>query len=263
MKIRLGSNRDAPGYLIETSSATYFYESQAGGFASILDRDGNDWIQFRKRPQDRYPASAASMSRGLPNLVYQSADNGSGHPGYDTCVTVQVDAVTLRSFSKSGKWQWSWRFSALDAVMTLERADPDHPYWFLYEGPIAGRFAPHDQYWGHSGKGPINTFPDYFRTGGEIGQWNWAYFGDNKQERIFLVQHLTPDNLPDVMGYLGNTPRGLDSPDGMVVFGFGRYLRASPLMSRENQRFRIAFIQQSIRNTDDHQALTDRLNSAP
>lgn len=57
------------------------------------------------------------------------------------------------------------------------------------------------------------------------------------------------------MGCLGNTRVGLEAPDGMVVFGFGRYQRATPLMAPAGNRFRVRFLEREIRSTEDHQAL--------
>jgi hypothetical protein len=36
------------------------------------------------------------------------------------------------------------------------------------------------------------------------------------------MMHQTQDDHPDMMGLLGNSEGGLDSEDGMTVFGFGR-----------------------------------------
>ena len=107
------------------------------------------------------PASAAAGFRGLPNLVHGKGnpDAGAGHPGFDRCETVQVDAATLRTTTKSGRWQWTWRFTAEAAQCTIERAPADHPWWFLYEGPIAGKFAPTEHYWGTNEGGPRQEAP--------------------------------------------------------------------------------------------------------
>ena len=251
-----------PVFLIETDRATYHYRIRSGGFASILDRDGNDWVSHKTRLEDPYPEGAASRFRGLPNMVFGSEDNGAGHPAFERCLSILVDERTIRSFSISGKWQWSWQFSEADAVLTVEEADPDHPYWFLYEGPIAGTFRPDRQYWGTSRKGPVFEFPDYLKGETEFDQWDWAYFGDRAYERVFFVQQLTPDRIPDCFGYLGNTREGLASPDGMVVFGFGRYERAAPQMTRVPQKFRIGFIEQAITDEAAHQQLAENMAAA-
>ena len=251
-----GTDEDQECFVIRTESATYYYQKDAGGFSSIHDRDGVDWIHYNRSPGESYPASAASDFRGLPNMVYRSDDSGAGHPGFDKCRTVKVDDTTIRTVSRSGLWQWSWKFTDKDAVMTVEKTDPGHAYWFLYEGPIAGRFDPANQYWGNSSGGPIFSFQDFVKQGGGVyGQWDWAYFGDTTVDRVFFLQQLDPDDLPDTMGYMGCTSDGLDSLDGMVVFGFGREKRARPVMTRVPARFRIGFVDRKIDTGDAHREI--------
>jgi hypothetical protein len=257
------TDEGAACFRIATPAATYLYQKDAGGFSSMVDRDGIDWIGFSPRAQDSYPESAASSYRGLPNLVFRSPDSGAGHPGFARCVSIQAGADTIRTFSRSGMWRWSWQFTEQEATLTVEAVDPGHCYWFLYEGPIAGAFEPAVQYWGNDRDGPIRTFTDFFRKEGEFGQWSWVYFGSDRVDRVLWLRHLTPDRLPDVMGYLGNSPAGLDSPDGMVVFGFGRYAGASPQMSMVPNRFSIGFREGRVRSRADHDALAAAIAAAP
>lgn len=246
-------------FIIRTETATYHYQKNAGGFSSIEDIDGNDWIAFHKSGNERYPDSAASDYRGLPNLVFKSDDGGVGHPGFEKCVSFITGPDSIRTLSKSGKWAWTWQFTDTDATLTVDQADPDHAYWFLYEGPIAGKFDPANQYWGNSHEGPIFSFSDYVKGEKSSNIWNWVYFGTQELDRIFIIEHLTPDALPDMAAYMGNTREGLNSPDGMIVFGFGRYLTADPLMTRTPNRFRISFREQSIKTTKDHGQLVSAL----
>ena len=125
VRITDAEDEGVAAYKIETSSATYFLQKEAGGFSTILDKDGNDWVQFRSEPDADYPAGAASQFRGLPNLVYGGDDNGVGHPGFAKCTSVLVDDHTIRSTSKSGKWQWTWTFTETDAKLHVESVDPD------------------------------------------------------------------------------------------------------------------------------------------
>jgi hypothetical protein len=51
---------------IETQTATYFYQKENGGFSSIVDNDGVDWVGF-------HPTSGsegAGEFRGIPNAVF-------------------------------------------------------------------------------------------------------------------------------------------------------------------------------------------------
>lgn len=232
--IRESSDEGMDAFVIQTPTATYFYQKEAGGFFCILDNV----------------------------MVFGSDDSGAGHPGFKRCISIQVDHHTIRSFSQSGLWQWSWRFFDKYAELTVESADPNHPYWFLYEGPIAGRFKPSRQYWGSNrSNGPLSTFPDYFKTGGDFDLFEWVYFGDKSQSRILFLHHLDPDNLPDLISYLGNSPAGLDSSDGMVVFGFGRYKDAKATMSKTPNRFRIGLIEKGINSEEDHREVAQFIQS--
>ena len=257
-----GSDEGQDCFVVKTESATYYYQKSAGGFSSIHDRDGVDWIQYSTSGKAAYPESAASEYRGLPNMVYGSSDSGAGHPGFDKCISILVDDHTIRSFSKSGHWQWSWEFSDNFAILTVEQVDPDDAYWFLYEGPIGGTFDPANQYWGNSRNGPIREFSDYFKKGGGgiYDQWDWAYFGDDRINRIFFVQQIDTDDLPDTMGYLGASADGLASEDGMVVFGFGRYKQAKPVMTKTPTRFRIGFIENKVDSPEEHDAVAAMLS---
>jgi hypothetical protein len=56
----------------------------------------------------------------------------------------------------------------------------------------------------------------------------------------------------DTFSYLGNTKEGVISPDGMVVFGFGRDKDAKSLFNDVDQRFVIGFEEMSIPSKEDH-----------
>ncbi|MEO0334631.1 MAG: hypothetical protein AAF223_23655, partial [Bacteroidota bacterium] len=73
---------DRPHFVVQTASATYWYDQAGGGLSRLIDPEGNDWIAFKKDPLSEYPASAAAGFRGLPNFVFQSDDGGAGHPGF-------------------------------------------------------------------------------------------------------------------------------------------------------------------------------------
>ena len=242
-------------YKITTPSAVYILEKNAGGFSSLIDRDGCDWIQFKKLDKTSYPASAAGDYRGVPNLVFKSEDGGAGHPGFDICTSTQVDANTIRTVSHSGQWQWSWSFFNDYARLTVEKVDPSHAYWFLYEGPIADTFDPNNHYWGTNTSGPRFEKPDLYNGTKIIESWQWAYFGDRSCERVLFVAQQHEDEHPDFFSYLGNTEEGIGSPDGMVVFGFGRAEKATPLMQKINTRFCIGFFEKKIVDLTNGHAL--------
>lgn len=248
-------------FRIKTSQATYFYQKEAGGFSSILDRDGNDWIGFKSDNNEKYPSSAASSYRGLPNLVFRSDDGGVGHPGFIKCESVKISRNQIHTESRSGRWKWTWTFFPDYATLIIDGVDPSQPYWFLYEGTVAGRFLPEDQYWGTDKGGPNKTTPDYYSGAPEYDFWKWFYAGDDAVNRIFFIAHNNPDGLTDTFSYLGNTKEGIHSLDGMVVFGFGRTKDATPLMKNQKQNFTIGFIEKKIIDREDHQSLEKKIKT--
>lgn len=242
-----------PHFVISTKTATYYLDSAGGGLSRIIDADGVDWVHYNGDPHARVPIGASGGFRGLPNFVFRSDDGGAGHPGFDQCVSEQVGHNTIRTESKSGKWAWSWRFYDDHAELTMERADPDHSYWFLYEGPVAGSFNPYRKYWGTDLGGPRYEVPSLNHGESIEGNWQWAYFGDKETDRIFFVAQQEQDLLNDLFAYMGSSNAGKDADDGMVVFGFGRDRGARSLMTAENVTFRIGFIDRKITTIEDHQ----------
>jgi len=246
-------------FKIITPHATYFYQKEAGGFSNILDENGTDWIQFKKTANAEYPRSAAADYRGLPNLVFRSEDGGCGHPGSDKMISEVVEYNKIRSISKSGKWQWVWSFNQNYAELEIEKIDEETPFWFLIEGPIAGKFSPTTHYWGTSNEGPINRQPDLVKGPEEYAQWQSIYFGDTNYNNVMFAHQLQKDTLQDLYTYMGNTIEGNASPDGMVVFGFGRAPSATPLL-KVKQKFRIGFYQGKIIDENSHKTLLTYIN---
>lgn len=238
--------------VIETASATYYYEKDAGGFSRIIDRDGRDWIQFHNSGNSRYPFSAGADYRGLPNMVFQGENDGVGHPGFHKVDSKIIDNKTIYSESRDTKWAWTWTFYENHARFELIKTDSSRSYWFLYEGTIAGKYTPGTHYWGNDRVSePLTNTPD--RNHGEIefGNWHWVYFGNKGVPRVFYLKQLEKDRLTDSFSYLGNTEEGVNAPDGMVVFGFGRKENATPLLSSP-QVFEIGFYEQEIKDSKNH-----------
>ena len=232
-----------PQFRIRTQLATWFYDRAGGGFSRLIDRDGRDWISFSKTPLKTYPDSAAAGYRGIPNLVFGSdnPDAGAGHPGFDQCLTEQLDSQTLRTRSRSGRWAWSWRFHEDRAVFTMEQVDPAHPWWFLYEGPIAGSFTPQKKFWATSEQGLSTEIPTNRQQ--LFGQWQWVYFGDRNTPRVLYLRQHEPDELQDTLWYLGSSDQGAaTAPDGMMVFGFGRGPGTKPQFNQNKVSVTVGFL---------------------
>lgn len=243
VRIETGQYEGRNQFVIHTNSATYFYDRAGGGFSRLIDRDGNDWIDFHKQPLKKFPQSAAAGYRGIPNLVFgnDNPDAGAGHPGFDRCQSELSGPRSILTTTTSGGWSWRWDFSDDHATLTVLRADPEHRYWFLYEGPVAGRWSPKSHFYGSDLGGPHHDTP----TGGDsrFEKWQWVYFGDrDRPGNILLVLHRDRDELLDTLWYLGDSSRGLDSDDGMIVFGFGRGPGTQPLLRDAPQQFRLGIL---------------------
>lgn len=254
VNITEGSYAGRPHFIVRTPSAVYYYDRAGGGLSRLIDPEGRDWIGFGIEPWDTYPASAASSYRGLPNLVYRSDDGGAGHPGHDMVRSEKLGENRIRSVSTSGRWQWTWHFFDDRARLEIERVDPDHAYWFLYEGAPGGVFEPSRQYFGTDSGGPRSDLPDYYAGNALRGTWRWAYFGHQEANHVLFVAQQEPDELADTFGYLGNTTAGLNAPDGMVVFGFGRREGAVPLLTRPHT-FYVGLVPMRVRNPQAHERL--------
>ena len=129
-------------FKVETPTATYVYGKKGAGFASILDKDGRDWISYR--PGDK----AKGEYRGLPKCgqptKFFHCGYGYGHV-QDRRTSSQAaspcrsaDHVRIESETADGKSACAWDFYPDHATMTLLRIDLP-TYWFLYEGTPGGK----------------------------------------------------------------------------------------------------------------------------
>lgn len=247
-------------FKIETKTATWFFDKAGGGFSRVIDADGIDWVNFNGDVNAEVPTGAAGSYRGIPNMVYRYDDGGAGHPGFDQCISEKADKNTIRSHSKSGKWQWAWTFFDDHASMTLEKTDTDRTFWFLYEGPVAGSFEPERKYWGTDLGGPRFETPSLNRGENITGNWQWVYFGDKETNRVFYVTQHPKDTLNDFFAYMGNTKEGNSSPDGMIVFGFSRDKGTIALENKTDVTYKIGFLNRKITSQEDHDWVSKQIN---
>ena len=260
IRITEGEYEGAAHFIVSTPAATYYYDKAGGGLSRLIDRAGKDWIAFRRQPWDQYPASAASAFRGIPNFVYGSDDSGAGHPGHAQCSSRLEGENAILTTSNSGRWQWRWQFFEDHATVTVLKTDPDHPYWFLYEGIPGGTFGPSRQYFGTDTGGPRPEQLDYYRNDKAFEHWQWAYFGHRDVNRILFIAQHQPDEHSDTFSYLGNTSAGIEAPDGMVVFGFGRAEGTQPLLNQPNS-FTLGFIEQKVTTPKEHRQVQRKILS--
>lgn len=260
IEIGEGRHEGRSQFVVRTASATWSYDRAGGGFSRLIDRDGKDWIGFRKEPLSTYPASAAAGYRGIPNCVFRGPDKGAGHPGFDRCVSELVAPNRIRTTSKSGKWAWTWTFSESSARFRMEKADPEHAWWFLYEGTVGGRFKPDEQYWGTNLSGPEKRV--FESKNQHFAIWRWAYFGDRESPRVLFVLQHQPDELKDTVWHLGSSDGGAAiAEDGMIVFGMGRGPKATPVLKGAELEFSVGLIEKVVRSPEDHQAVASVIES--
>jgi len=226
-----------PHFKVEIRNSTWYIEKMSGGCSSLIDREGRDWINFNKTGDNSPLMSSDSDYRGMPNLVFRDPDNGVGHPGFNQCTTTRISENELLVVSKSGKWQFRWIFHAHHAEIKVDKTDESRKYWFLYEGPSAGKFTPGNQFWGTDTDGIRTDCPSIYKNP-QSGNWQWAFFGMRNVKISLFVAQKQKDDLPDYFSYMGNDPEKQNlSTDGMTVFGFGRGLKTSPELLGENHFF--------------------------
>jgi len=213
-------------YKIETKTATYYFQKDAGGFSSLLDRDGNDWISFNDAP------GPAGLYRGIPNLVNAA---GLFHPGFAKCrsrIVSQTDStVIISSEDTAGTFLCEWLIGSYSATLTVARASS--AFWFLYEGTPGGSFEKDGDYWmtsdGSRRKCDITIYKDL------PGQ-EWICFGQPGLKRLLFLAHHENDTEPDYYSPNGNA---------MTILGFGRnssqmYLTSVP------QHFTFGFFEDTL-----------------
>ena len=262
-KIRISEvvEQGMPSFRIETPGATYIYDRAGGGFLSMIDEGGKDWISFKKGNFPP-PGNAASEYRGIPNLGIGGDDQGGGHPGFDKCETEIVGPNVIETTTKTGNWKFRWAFYNDHAKFTMVKKNPDVPYWFLYEGTPAGKYDPEKMYWGNSLDGRREDFPDLLDNTGIYNNVNWVYVGQKGYPRVLYLRQVQPDDKVDLFSYMGNTQGGSKkSPDGMVCFGFGRGHGTKRILEDENLEFVIGFIGQEIKSAADNNYVTSNIES--
>ncbi|MCB0045955.1 MAG: VCBS repeat-containing protein, partial [Caldilineaceae bacterium] len=201
-----GTDEGMDTFTVAVNGATYFYQKEAGGFSSLVDADGNDWISYNNA------SGAAGEYRGIPNLVYPE---GNFHPGdsgsESTLVADGPLKATIHTVTDDNTWQATWEIFPGFARMTLEQAG--HNYWFLYEGTPGGVLEPDDDLVVRADG--TNTSAGTAWTG-DLEPEEWAYFGDpavgNDGRALFVAKHTNDTAIDSYYAMNGQ----------MTVFGNGR-----------------------------------------
>ncbi|MEM7131407.1 MAG: hypothetical protein AAF702_34150 [Chloroflexota bacterium] len=197
-------------YRFETVNATYFFHTAGGGFSSLDDLDGNDWIGYSNT------TGSGGKFRGIPNLIFEGVNQtGSFHPGTSGGTTTRLNDGPLKaSFQTTeGGWRALWEIYPEYVRMTLQEAA--HDYWFLYEGTPGGALDERD--FSVRSDGSVHAYNANWTE--DISGEEWIYFADpaigDKGRALFFVHH-EQDSVVD------SYRRMNDGNGTMTVFGFGR-----------------------------------------
>lgn len=216
VKVTEIDHQGQPSYRITTPSATWIYHREGGGFASLLDSAGQDWISYRPT------GGATGHYRGIPNAVFRSPKIGSSffHPGHEgnkgshtTLRSVTPDAVRLKSASIDGRWAGEWTVLADRAHFSMTKLPAeDANYWFLYEGTPGGRFAADDLC--VRPEGEVSTLADAWEASTLDVPWVAFLSPSRGHALLILIHHPTDSRL---------SYRSMEN--AMTVFGIGRELK--------------------------------------
>ncbi len=121
MEIKDSIYEGVPHFIVQTRTATYYFDKAGGGISRMIGRYDNDWITFKKESWDKVPESSAF--RSIPNAEFHGDDGGCGHPDFNQCISTLEMPNIIRSWSKSGKWEWRWIFNEDYACWGLLKTD--------------------------------------------------------------------------------------------------------------------------------------------
>jgi hypothetical protein len=201
---------DMECFKVTTLSATYLYGKDGAGFASILDRDGNDWITYSHAPR------GAGEYHGLPKFGHPEKLFHAGYKGFHSALRMNGPLhVQVYSQTTDGKSACSWDFFPTYATVTLLKFKLPS-YWFLYEGTPGGSFEVEKDFVVRAnGKKTPCSEP-----------WTdnvpWVYFTvPHTSHALFMAAHQKHDKLDSYVAW-PFAPEADGSFQQMTVFGFGR-----------------------------------------
>lgn len=217
---------------IVTDTAESFFHKPGGGFATLLDANNNDWIDWNTA------SGGAGDFRGIPNMVHPN-DGGYFHPGRTgVSTTVLRDGplkAIIRSTSNNGIWQVRWDVFPDYARMTVLKAGSPN-YWWLYEGVPGGLLETN----GADADRLTRSNGDSITAGGtwtsDIPGDEWVFVSDVDAARSLYLIHHQEDTKVD--GYTA------DTGETMTIFGFGRSGNLRLLNSTPNQ-FTFGFVDET------------------
>ncbi len=221
-----------PAYKILTPSATYYLEKTGGGLSSMIDRDGNDWLNFHPKKG----SGAGGEYRGFPNAVHQQGGNYFHAKNRSTdLVKTEVkcaveDHISIEVRAVKGSWAAQYDFYLDHCSFMITKKPQDKKYWILYEGTPGGRFDLNDWWMTSESK---DSKPLTKKHEKDIPQTEWIAFGDQRLKRSLVLLNHQDDEHPDYFYQMKNK---------MTVFGFGRK-GLEKYLSKTHQKFSIKFVE--------------------
>lgn len=222
---------------IDTLTATYWLQKANGGFSSIVDKNGNDWLSF----DPTGGTQSGGEFRGTPNAVFPG---GGFHAGFTNGSTTIINSGPLKTTIEStmsvdkqdghGPYTFKMRYEIYGDHVTATMVQADSSYFFLYEGTPGGAVDSNDTI--VRSDGAVTSIQTPWADDSGIGHDNsqeWLYFRDAGVGKYMYYVHNTPDTLKD--SYYEMTA----GTGSMTVFGFGRDNDASNplLMTSQNNVF--------------------------
>ena len=175
---------------IETPAATYMFHQIGGGFASLLDEAGNDWISHRP-----------GEYRGIPNLVHPES---GFHPGHDGAHSEVIADGPIRAHieveTDDGEWAGRWEIFPHHATLTVTKAG--HPYWYLYEGTPGGELTPEDDFMVRSDGERISAAEEGAE---DLPNPEWIYLGSEHADAV--LYHVHHEDDPAIDSYWPRTAK--------------------------------------------------------
>jgi hypothetical protein len=253
------------------TSATYYYHKVGAGFASLIDKQGNDWIDYDVGNK-AFRGIPNAGEWGHPGYTTEAGEENVENPTFGSTSTVVFDGplkTTIRSTtSDPGKSAiWTWDFYPGHATMTIEKVRQKSgspvPYWLLYEGTPGGVFQDQD-FVVRSNNGAEQRTLANQSWSGNLNP-DWAYFGDANADLnrvLFTALQTSAGDAGKTASYRRATNSGRSGTSPVVpmtVFGFGRLLGSdlTRQLSALNSKFTIG-----LAETDEFGPASAAINSA-
>ena len=160
-------------YRIITEQATYIYHKLGGGFASIVDNDGLEWIGYKEKDKE-------GGERGFPNL------GEFGRPGSDLgrskILSMGPVHIAFQSETLDRKTVFRWDVFPRFARLTVLRSAK--PYSVEFDGLPAGNLEFRTSFAVNSDGRKIYPRQDWNKS---LPDPHWVYLGNDRTVRSFFM----------------------------------------------------------------------------